>query len=269
MILSAHNQRYDVSFKRHWDLSISVSDKTPQLTFFDCAAATRKPLTLPQFIGDTKVGGSCNVSTLNLVPHCHGTHTECAGHITDKPRSIQDIRLPVFMLARVVTVTPSSGADSRDVLGEPSSPFDQVISVEAIADAATRKPVPEALIVRCLPNTRSKRVKTYKDSSSFAYFSPAAMQLLSNSSIAHILIDTPSLDRADDNGQLRNHRCWWGLETPRQRPRHPQRTITELIYVPADVKDADYALSLQIAPLPGDAAPARPIIYRLRRRRSQ
>lgn len=268
MKLSANNQRYQVSLSRHWDLSIPVSDSSPQLAFFGCGAASREAISLGDFVGDTEAGGSCNVSRLSLVPHCHGTHTECAGHITDKPLSIQDIQLPAFMLARVITVTPLSAADSPDRLDEPSSPSDLVISAESIR-AATTRPIPEALIIRCLPNPRRKRIRNYADSASFAYLSPAAMRVLGDSAIAHLLIDTPSLDRADDGGRLRNHRCWWGLEPPRKRPAHPQRTVTEFVFVPTQVTDGDYALSLQIAPLPGDAAPSRPLLYPLRRRRSR
>ncbi|MEL6824109.1 MAG: hypothetical protein AAFP70_20315, partial [Calditrichota bacterium] len=40
-------------------------------------------------------------------------------------------------------------------------------------------------------------------------------------------------------------------------------TITELIFVPAEVKDGLYLLNLQLSPLPLDAVPSRPVLYQL------
>jgi hypothetical protein len=40
-------------------------------------------------------------------------------------------------------------------------------------------------------------------------------------------------------------------------------TITELAFVPDDVKDGLYLLNLQVAPFDNDAAPSRPLLFRL------
>jgi hypothetical protein len=46
--------------------------------------------------------------------------------------------------------------------------------------------------------------------------------------------------------------------------KRPRATITELIYVPAEVNDGLYLLNLQVAPFVADAAPSRPVLYPLR-----
>jgi hypothetical protein len=40
-------------------------------------------------------------------------------------------------------------------------------------------------------------------------------------------------------------------------------TITEFIYVPNAVEDGEYFLNLQIAPFENDAAPSKPILYKI------
>ena len=42
-------------------------------------------------------------------------------------------------------------------------------------------------------------------------------------------------------------------------------TITELIYVPSKVPDGDYLLNLQFMPINNDAAPSRPILFKIQR----
>jgi hypothetical protein len=73
------------------------------------------------------------------------------------------------------------------------------------------------------------------------------------------LIDLPSVDRECDGGDLVFHHAFW--EVP-QNPNH-ERTITELIYVRNEVEDGKYILELQVAPFKNDAAPSRPILYKI------
>jgi hypothetical protein len=43
----------------------------------------------------------------------------------------------------------------------------------------------------------------------------------------------------------------------------PGATVTEMVFVPADVPDGLYALALHLPPFVTDAAPSRPLLYPL------
>ncbi len=54
--------------------------------------------------------------------------------------------------------------------------------------------------------------------------------------VRHLLVDTPSVDRYEDQGRLAGHRLFWGMEQAgRKAPDSERRhaTITEMIYVDA------------------------------------
>ena len=73
------------------------------------------------------------------------------------------------------------------------------------------------------------------------------------------MIDTPSLDKEEDNGELAAHHAWWNYpESPRL-----DATITELIYVDNTIKDGLYFTNLQLAAFENDASPSRPLIFEL------
>jgi hypothetical protein len=82
---------------------------------------------------------------------------------------------------------------------------------------------------------------------------------LRNNGIQHLLIDLPSVDREVDEGELLSHRAFWHYP---EEPRF-NATITELIYVPDEVRDGEYLLNLQIAPFENDASPSKPVLYPL------
>jgi hypothetical protein len=97
-----------------------------------------------------------------------------------------------------------------------------------------------------------------------AYFSLEAMALVAALGVEHLLVDLPSVDRLMDEGRLAGHRVFWGLPAGSADPAgatRPGATITEMIFVPDQVPDGPYALSLQIAAWASDAAPSRPVLY--------
>ena len=79
------------------------------------------------------------------------------------------------------------------------------------------------------------------------------------SSVKHLLVDLPSVDRESDNGRLAFHHAFWEV------PKNPnfERTITEMIFVDDSILDGDYILTFQIAPFENDASPSRPILYEI------
>jgi kynurenine formamidase len=118
-----------------------------------------------------------------------------------------------------------------------------------------------------LPNEAEKRYRAYSGSPSPApYFLTEAMRWLVERGVTSLVVDLPSLDRADDGGRLAAHREYWGLppgsEDPAQATRG-QALVTELAYVPDSVPDGLYLLDLQVPAFGSDAAPSRPVLYPL------
>lgn len=213
-----------------FDISIPVTFDKKQLIAFGGPPATRKAYRAGAFVGDTRLGGSCNCDVYTFSPHLNGTHTEGVGHISKERIPVPGVGL---VGAQLITVKPKNGLITRAML------FDAVPT--------------EALIIRTLPNLPAKKTKKY---AAWPTFAPAAMEHIAALGVQHLLVDLPSVDLIDD-AKLTNHRIFW-------RKNARQKTITELIYVPAAVKDGDYILNLQVANFDGDAAPSRPVLYKVK-----
>ena len=129
------------------------------------------------------------------------------------------------------------------------------------AAALARQPdraMPEALVLRTLPNDAAKRQRHYSGTNP-TYIEPALAEWLVEYNVQHFLLDLPSVDREEDAGQLLAHHAFW------QYPAQPRReaTITELIFVPDEVPDGLYLLNIQITSLELDASPSKPVLYQL------
>ncbi len=74
--------------------------------------------------------------------------------------------------------------------------------------------------------------------------------------VQHLLVDFPSVDKVDD-AKLINHHIFWAKNARK-------KTITELVYVPNNAKDGSYLLNLQVAAFEADAAPSRPVLYKVK-----
>ena len=64
-------------------IAIPLQFDGAQPNHFGANKASQEPLRLGGFVGKTELGGSCNVDTLQIVPHCNGTHTETISHIVN------------------------------------------------------------------------------------------------------------------------------------------------------------------------------------------
>jgi len=84
-----------------------------------------------------------------------------------------------------------------------------------------------------------------------------AILFLKNRGIKHLIIDTPSIDRYDDNGKLGNHNLYFS----EGENMYNTNTITELVYIPNECKDGKYFVNLGVSNFILDAAPSRPIIF--------
>jgi kynurenine formamidase len=241
------------------DISIPLRFNEPQPTFFGAPAASAEAITAGSFVGDVRHGGSCNCSIHTLAPHCNGTHTECVGHITQERLSVRDLALRHLSAALLISVTPEP---SPDVAG------DFVISLAALQTGigSARLSDYQALIVRSLPNDSSKLTRNYDEGSMPPYFAPEAMRYVVEHGIDTLVVDLPSIDRAQDGGRLAAHRIFWGMppgSTSAATVTRKYATITELAFIDNDVPDGAYLLNLQVAPFMIDAAPSRPILLPL------
>lgn len=247
------------------DITIPLDFDGPQPSFYDADPATARPMHSGQFIGDTRLGGSCNAEHIDLVAHCNGTHTECVGHITHERVSVHTLATEPLYPCRVVSVDLRTVRETDEHGGPFSDKTDLLITRAALSEALGEPDTP-ALAIRTLPNTTAKRTRVYKTADT-PYFSVEAMSWIVDAGVEHLLVDTPSVDRLIDDGRMTTHRIFWGMK-PGSRSvddaARPRATITELIFVPEHVSDGLYLLDLQVAPFISDAAPSRALLYAVR-----
>ena len=118
------------------------------------------------------------------------------------------------------------------------------------------------LIIRTLPNYESKKSRDYmKETPSF--FSIDAMEYIVSLGVEHLLVDTPSVDRLLDEGNLSSHNIFWETKGKEFNSKTQNKTITEMIFASEEIKDGNYLLNLQIPAFVSDAAPSRPILYKI------
>ncbi len=251
------------------DISIPLRFDGPQPSFFGARPASSHAMHAGNFIGDTRLSGSCNAERMEFIPHCHATHTECVGHLTLERVRVNPLATEPLLLAMLVTVeTETETRPKRFGGNEPA----RIITSRALEDAAAGTGAfdTDALVIRTSPNGPEKCGRHWNRTES-PYFSIEAMEWVVGHGIRHLLVDTPSVDWLEDE-RLMAHRTFWGLPLGAGAAddarsvadaTRPEATITELVYVPDDVTDGRYLLDLQIAPIASDAAPSRPLLYRI------
>jgi kynurenine formamidase len=234
--------------------------------WFGAPPASSEPLQVGAFVGAVSAGGSCNCGVLRLAPHCHGTHTECVGHLTVERLDVCRVAPQEFLGALLLTVTPERAAASGES-SDPAPHADDVLITRRLLQAAWPAALPftpRALVVRTLPNLPGK---SHPGGAVPPFLSREAGQWLVERGIEHAILDVPSADRLEDDGRLTAHRIFFGLP-PRGRAlaaaTRPACTLTELAYIEDAIRDGWYLLSLQLPALPGDAVPSRPVLYAAR-----
>jgi arylformamidase len=245
-------RRASIPVGRWADISIPLDPHGPQPNAYGVPDAAASPYSGEGFSLDTRVGGSCNCETIEFTPHCNGTHTESLGHITTERFPLTAVELPLFLLCSVISVTPRG----REIIAD--------IIQQATANLASD--FREALVVRTFPNDAAKRTRRWEDATT-PYFTPEAMALIRAKGVQHLLVDLPSLDPLNDEGRLAAHRVFWDVppgskEIPDDE-RARNRTVTEMVFVPDDVPDGRYLLTIQVPRLVSDAVPSRPILFYL------
>jgi arylformamidase len=249
------------------DLAMELDFAGAQPRHFGAPRASARPFETPGFgfNGSVERGASCNCAVILLIPHCNGTHTECAGHLTRERLDAWRVVPAGLSAALLLSLEPeAAGSESTE---PPPQPGDRLITARALARGWPRElPFgPRALIVRTLPNDSGKRSRDYTGQNP-PYLSQEAAQLLVARGIAHLVVDIPSIDRAHDAGRLTAHRIFFGLPPGAVQLAAATRagaTITELAFIPDSAADGACLLELQVPALSGDAVPSRPLLYRL------
>lgn len=233
------------------DISIPLSNTVdnPRAWYVDTPVI--EPVRTNEFTGSVAEGGSVNFRNIFFNPHGHTTHTECLGHITPTVYSVNKSLKAYFFKAELITLTPTIRMNTTDGV------YDKVILKEQLEEALYGKKM-EALIIRTNPNDEGKKHLNYTETNP-AYLDINCIHIINECGIKHLLIDLPSVDRENDGGKLVFHHAFW------QVPENPQfdKTITEMIYIGDQIKDGVYLLDLHIAAFENDAAPSRPVLYKI------
>lgn len=262
-------RRVKADLGRPISIGIRQSFAPDQVNHFGVDFAGRQPIRSSDFVGSTRLGGSCNVDQISIIPHCNGTHVEHVGHIVDEVAGAPLSQVPPLMLAALITVEPMPASDiQRESYRPQIEPTDRVISAEKLRQAADRILLPDsnifALIVRTLPNDDRKPHYRYGVDCDPPFFTIEAVRWILDQGIEHVLVDFPSLDRMHDDGLLTNHHLFWNVPGQSHQltgDSKVARSITEMTYVPNDVRDGQYLLNLQFPDWATDAAPARPLLF--------
>ena len=272
--IEINGQTETVDINNPIDISIPLQFNGSQPNAYGVEKAAAKACVAGEIVGDTRRGGNCNFEQYTLIPHCNGTHTECVGHITCDRIHIIECLKDTFIPAVLVSVEPENATDTDETYAVNLGNNDKLITRRSVQDAVVRASVrtkhqtphgESALIIRTLPNDDSKLTREYTDNIP-PFFTTEAINYIVTLGVKHLLIDTPSIDRLYDEGKLSNHRTFWGIEPGSfaiNSATRINKTVTELVYVPNEIDDALYLLNLQIAPFATDAAPSRPVLFKL------
>lgn len=241
-------QDYQIDLNQPLDISIPLVSGRPEPNCFFAPLYEAKPLKAGDFIGSTKEGSPVNFFNIKINPHGNGTHTECVGHISKETYLLRDCLESFHAMAYVFSVLPT--------LLENGDRLIMRRSLEMLIDPSLE--LPEAFIVRTLPNDNGKMQKNYSGNNP-CYFEPAAIEFLNERGVVHLLTDLPSVDREEDQGALLSHKTFWNY--PKEVLKH--KTITELIFVNEDIADGLYFLNIMVGNYDIDVSPSRPILYQL------
>lgn len=245
------------------NITLELDFSADQPRHFGAPLANTQPFSVPGFSGSVAHGASCNCNVITLIPHCNGTHTECAGHLTTERLDALRQVPPGLVPALLVTVEPADTHATPESTDPAPQRGDKLITRRALERAWPEAlPFqPRALVIRA--QDFGKHAAT---NSMPAYLSREAAELLVARGIEHLVVELPSIDRTHDEGRLTAHRVFFGLprgSTALNLAARPHSTITELASIPDAVADGPYLLQIQVPAIVGDAVPSRPLLYAL------
>lgn len=243
---------FEINLAKPIDISLPIQNNNQNPIAWYLNAPEISPVVMGDFIGSVASGkSSTNFNNISFNPHGHGTHTECLGHITKDFYSINQTMKQFFFLAELISIQPKEDKE------------DFIITKEQINDVLKGR-LPEALIIRTLPNIHTKKYKNYSNTNP-AFLTEAAAKHIREIGVKHLLIDLPSVDKEKDEGKLVAHKAFWNVKNT-EKVNDDARfecTITELIFVEDVVKDGSYFVDMQIASFENDASPSKPVLYKI------
>ncbi len=243
------------------DISIPLTNTDENPIAWYIEKPVIEPVVFGDWIGKVSEGSSStNFNNIFFNPHGHGTHTECLGHITRDFYSINQCLKQFFFTAELISVQPEIQEE------------DLVITKDLIEKALSASPetsgalgvTSEAIVIRTLPNEKSKLSKKYSNTNP-PYLSEEAAIFIREIGIQHLLIDLPSVDKEHDGGKLLAHKAFWNVTNVNDLNEDARMhcTITEMIFVKDEIQDGSYILNIQIASFENDASPSKPILYQI------
>jgi kynurenine formamidase len=244
----------EVDFEAATSLALALDFSADQPQHFGAPSATSTPFRSGSFEGAVALGASCNCQRITLIPHCNGTHTESASHLTVQQRPLHQI-LPVAPIpALLLTVPPQLHSETAEDSQPAPQDLDRLITRSGLLEAwLAAGHAPRALLLR---------TGTRWNDSAPPFLSRQLAQELVARGIEHLVTDLPSVDKLADDGHLTAHRIFFGLpahSTDLSRATRSLCTITELAVFPAHLADGPCAVQLQIPAFSGDAVPSRPL----------
>ena len=249
--MKAKIQNFEIDLSKPLDISIPLSNTDANPIAWYIEKPTIEPVKFGNWIGKVSEGSSTNFNNIFFNPHGHGTHTECLGHITREFFSINQCLKRFFFTAELISIEP------ENIKG------DMIITKEQIEKELSGI-TPEAIVIRTLPNSESKKHKNYSKTNP-PYLLEEAATFIRESGIKHLLIDLPSVDREEDEGRLLAHKAFWNVKDINNLNEDARLdcTITEMIFVDDNIRDGSYLLNLQMAPFENDASPSKPVLFKI------
>ena len=242
--INIEGKNISVDLTKPIDISIPLKHGMENPNAWYAPPVDFSPVRTDNFVGSVKEGSPVNFYNVRLNPHGNGTHTESVGHISPEMPTINQCLKQFFFLAHLISVYPTKMENG-----------DRVIFKEQLEELNENNTI-KAVIIRTLPNHDTKLTAQYSHTNP-PYLDVEAAEFLKNIGIEHLLLDLPSVDREHDEGKLAAHHAFWNYPAA---PRY-NATISEMVFIPDEVKNGLYLLNLQIPSFELDAAPSKPVLY--------
>lgn len=240
-------KNWQADFSKPLDISIPLQDGDENPNCYYADPVRFETIEQGDFKGSVREGGLVNHKKVTISPHGNGTHTEGYGHLSDNPTATINSLLTKFhFIAQVVSLSPVDIQNGDSMLTKANFEKKHLnLGVQAV-------------VIRTLPNYSSKKTQKHSGTNP-PYLEPALTAYLAELGIEHLLVDLPSIDKEVDGGKLLAHKAFWCMNQSIRK----NCTITELIYIPDTIQDGVYLLNLQVPPFELDAAPSKPVLYKL------
>lgn len=241
--LGRKGHRYEVDLAHGIDCSSTFGKSKREPRAWFSPPVSIKPVVAGDWIGAVKEGAPVNFFEVHLNPHGNGTHTECFGHISPEQHKVNDHFNDYHGFCTFLRL-------SSKVVGE-----DRIVT---LADLQ-KKRFQWAEFIAIQVDAESFP-QDYSGSNA-PYFEAQLLAFLAEKGVKHFITNLPSVDREEDGGALAAHHAFWQYpEATRE-----EATITELAFFPKNLREGEYFINLQLAPLHSDASPSRPLLFPLKK----